>query len=243
MGAAAITPSSTTMSMLAVDAVSAGHVTTRQMLVIMLGADIGLTLTVQLIALSIHAYAPIIVLAGVLLMQFARRKQWRGTGQVILSLGLLFQGVHVIHEAAAAYAPGADLLTLLEIAQRHPIALSSLAAVLAIALQSSTATVGLVLSLAAASHTTAGGVPVTLGLALPVVFGANVGVSITTLIVGYGRVESRRLGAGESPGQARHRRPADRAAAAGHRLARHHAPADLCGRWRTRTPASASSRR
>ena len=193
MGAAAITPSSTTMSMLAVDAVQAGHVTTRQMLVIMLGADVGLTLTVQLIALSIHAYAPIIILAGVLLTQFARRRAWRGTGQVILSMGLLFLGVHVIHEAAAAYAPGPDLLALLDIAGRHPIFIAATAAVLAIALQSSTATVGLILSLAAASGTRAGALPVTLALALPVVLGANVGVSVTTLLVGFSRVESRRL--------------------------------------------------
>src|SRR6185503_1845570 len=47
IGAAILTQSSTTMSMLAVDVVQAGHLTTRQMMVIMLGADIGLTLTVQ----------------------------------------------------------------------------------------------------------------------------------------------------------------------------------------------------
>src|ERR1035437_2619466 len=97
LAASTLAPSSPTMSMLAVEAVQAGHVTTRQMLVIMLGADIGLTLTIQLIALPhVSDSAPIILLIGMLLMQFSRLRTYRGIGQVILSLGLLFLGVHVI---------------------------------------------------------------------------------------------------------------------------------------------------
>ncbi len=195
IGVASVTPSSTTMSMLAVDAVQAGHVTTQQMVVIMMGADIGITVTVQLIALSIDAYAPIIVLAGMLLLQFAHSRRWRGMGQVILSLGLLFMGMHVIKEAVSTSTPNPDFLTLLALARNYPVGLTCLAAVLAIVLQSSTATIGLVISLAAANSLAQHpGLQMNLGLALPVVLGANIGVGITTLIVGFGRVESRRLG-------------------------------------------------
>jgi phosphate:Na+ symporter len=194
LGVASLTPSSTTMSMLAVDAVQAGHVTTRQMVVIMMGADIGITVTVQLIALSIDAYAPIIVLMGMLLLQFAHSRRWRGMGQVILSLGLLFMGMHVIKEAVSTSTPNPDFMTLLTLAKNYPTGLTCLAAVLAIVLQSSTATIGLVISLAAANGAAHPGLQMNLGLALPVVLGANIGVGITTLIVGFGRVESRRLG-------------------------------------------------
>ncbi|HVX86514.1 MAG TPA: Na/Pi cotransporter family protein [Phycisphaerae bacterium] len=195
LGVASLTPSSTTMSMLAVDAVQAGHVTTRQMVVIMLGADIGITITVQLIALSFDAYAPIIILAGVLLGMFASSRRTRGLGQVITALGLLFMGMHVIKEAVTGTAPNHDFLTLLEMARHYPVGLACLAAILAIVLQSSTATIGLVISIAAANAASHPGLQMDLPLALPVVLGANIGVGITTLIVGFARVESRRLGA------------------------------------------------
>ncbi len=195
LGVASLTPSSTTMSMLAVDAVLAGHVTTRQMVVIMLGADIGITVTIQLFALSIDAYAPIIILVGVLLGMFASSRRTRGLGQVITALGLLFMGMHVIKEAVTSTAPNPDFLTLLEMARHYPVGLTCLAAILAIVLQSSTATIGLVISVAAANTASHPGLQMDLPLALPVVLGANIGVGITTLIVGFARVESRRLGA------------------------------------------------
>ncbi len=191
LGAASITPSSTTMSMLAVDAVQAGHITTRQMVMIMLGADIGLTLTVQLISISLEMYAPILILIGVLCMQFSSQRRTRGIGQVVLSLGLLFMGVGIIKQACVATAPSQDFLTLLEIAKNYPFGLAAMAALLSIALQSSTATIGLVISLAAAHSTQ---LPMDLTTAFPVVCGANVGVAITTLFMGFNRVDSRRLG-------------------------------------------------
>jgi phosphate:Na+ symporter len=70
---AIVAPSSTTVSLLAVSAVSAGHMTTRQMLLVMLGANLGLTVTVQVLALEIQDYAAIVILVGVGLFQFTSR--------------------------------------------------------------------------------------------------------------------------------------------------------------------------
>ena len=70
IGFSVLAPSSTTMSVLAVQMVQAGHMTTRQMLALMMGVDIGLTVTVLLISLQVHQFAMILVLAGVVMFRF-----------------------------------------------------------------------------------------------------------------------------------------------------------------------------
>ena len=109
-------------------------------------------------------------------------------GQVVLSLGFIFLGIGTIKAAAAGAADNPDLMKLLEIAQRYPIGMAALAAVTTFGLQSATATIGLVIGLGVAGA-------VELPLAVAVVAGANVGVVITALLVGWNQVESRRLAA------------------------------------------------
>jgi len=181
-------PSSTTMSVLTAQTVQSGRLTARQMLAVMFGADIGLTVPVLLIALRFEQYAPIFVLVGVVLYQFTVGARSRGIGQAVLSLGFIFLGIGTIKAAAAGAVENPDLMKLLEIAQRYPVGMAALAAVTTFGLQSATATIGLVIGLGAAG---AVGLP----LAVAVVAGANVGVVITSLLVGWNQVESRRLAA------------------------------------------------
>lgn len=190
VAAAVLAPSSTTMSLLAVQTVQSGHMNARQMLAVMLGANVGLTILVQLVALRLDAFAPLFLVVGYLMFQYARNSRPRGIGQVILALGFFFLAMSVIKTgvAAAHIGPESDLAKLIAIAERHPVALAVLAAVMATLLQSATATIGVVIGLGASGVT---GMPV----AIPVVIGANVGLAITTLIVGWQQVESRRLGA------------------------------------------------
>lgn len=179
-------PSSTTMSVLTAQMVQAGHMTARQMLAVMLGADIGLTVPVILIALRIEQYAPILVFFGVLLYQFTNGSKPRGIGQVVLSLGLIFLGIGIIKTAAAAVVANPDLMKLIDVAQRYPWGMAVLAAVLTLGLQSGTATISLVIGLGVVGV-------VDLPLAVAVVAGANVGVVVTSLFVGWPQIESRRL--------------------------------------------------
>jgi phosphate:Na+ symporter len=115
LGVSVLAPSSTTMSVLAVQTVQAGHLTARQTLAILLGADIGLTVTVQLIAMNLHEYAPILILIGVGLFQFTKHARSRGIGQVVLAVGFMFLGVLTIKNAAATIQPTGDVTQLLDI--------------------------------------------------------------------------------------------------------------------------------
>ena len=185
-----VAPSSTTISVLAVQAVQAGNLSARKMLAVMLGANIGMTIMVILIAFRLEAYAPVLLLAGVVIYNLAPSQAWRGAGQIVLALGLIFLALGVIRAAGAEFDPEGDFMRLLEIAQNYPVWMAVLAAVLTVVLQSATAAIGLVIALGAAGT-------VSLPLAVPVVVGANVGLALNTMIVGWaGGPESRRLGLG-----------------------------------------------
>ncbi len=200
-----LAPSSTTMSLLAVQTVRAGHLTARQMLSIMLGANIGLTVMVVLIALGFERFAPIILLFGVALFQFAKRNRIRGIGQVLLAVGFIFLAIEIMSQAAVdareawdASTTGAWSIINFQELQEHPFVLACCAAIMALALQSSTATIGLVIGLGTGLTGHADGIAgtATLRVAIPVVLGANVGLAITTVLVGWRHIEARRLALG-----------------------------------------------
>lgn len=188
-----VAPSSTTMSLLAVHTVQAGHLTARQMLTIVLGANIGLTIMVVLIALRLEQFAPVLILVGVALFQFTSRNRTRGVGQVVLAFGFIFLAIDVMQRGAlsaqAAWSePGASASEIInfDILQQYPLLLSLFAAVMAMALQSSTATIGLLIGVGATEA-------ISYKMAIPVVLGANVGLAVTTLIVAWRFIEPRRL--------------------------------------------------
>ncbi len=200
-----LAPSSTTMSLLAVQTVRSGHLTARQMLSIMLGANIGLTIMVVLIALGFERFAPIVILFGMVLFQFSKRNRIRGIGQVLLAIGFIFLAIEIMSHAAAearatwdTTATGAWSIINFQELQQHPFVLAGFAAIMALALQSSTATIGLIIGLGSGLSGLADGAAdtATLLVALPVVFGANVGLAITTLLIGWRQLEARRLALG-----------------------------------------------
>jgi len=185
-----ITPSSTTTSLLAVQTVQAGYMTTRQMLAVMLGANIGLTILVQLVALHLDQSAPFLILLGFVLFQYAGPGHARGIGQIILALGFFFLSMSMIKTAVSPsnLGPESDLGKIIAIAEKYPIWLALLAMVMATLLQSATATIGVVIGLSAVQA-------VGMEVAVPVVIGANVGLGLTPLIVGWRQIDSRRLAA------------------------------------------------
>lgn len=186
---ALLAPSSTSLSMIAVQSVRSGQVTARQMMVVMLGADVGLTVLAQLLAFPIEQLAPALALAGVALHQYGKTPRKKGIGQILLSFSILFIGIGTIKSASSAFDPHGDLAHVLVIAERHQYGLAMLTAVLAMLLQSSTATIGLVIGLGGANG------PLSGEMILPAVIGANIGVAAMTLAIGWGSLPSRRLAA------------------------------------------------
>ncbi|MCI0366526.1 MAG: Na/Pi cotransporter family protein [Phycisphaerales bacterium] len=189
IGLTIIAPSSTTMSLLAVQTVQAGQMTARQMLAVMLGANVGLTILVQLVSLNLDHQAPIFIFLGFVLFQYSTTSRAKGIGQIILALGFFFLAMFVIKYTvtSAGMGPESDVAKIIQIAERYPFWIAVLAAATATLLQSATAAIGVVIGLGAVDAAN-------LNLAVPVVIGANIGLALTTLMVGWRQIESRRLG-------------------------------------------------
>jgi phosphate:Na+ symporter len=182
-------PSSTGVSLLAEEAIDAGYVTLAPMLALMLGANIGFTVTVQLLAFKFYIYNTIFIAAGVPLYLFGQRQTARGTGQLLLGIGFLLLSLAVLSEAVAPWKDSANIRHVLQLLENHPWWLVAFTTLLGVALQSPTAVVGIAIALCAQQI-------LTTVAALAMVIGANVGVAVTGLIAGCTRTETRRMAIG-----------------------------------------------
>lgn len=181
-----VTPSSTAVSMVAVQMLSAGQLSAERMLAVFLGTNVGITAPAQLLAFRIQDYAPLFLLAGVLGFQFMKRNSLRGIGQCLLALGFMFQAMQLISTATKAIEPQGDLGILLHLIASHTWAVVTISSVLALVLQSSTAAMGFGIGLATTGLFSAEAM-------MAWVLGANIGIAFTTLMAGWNNLEARRM--------------------------------------------------
>ncbi len=175
---AAVNSSSVT-TVLLVGFVSAGVLDLSRSVAVILGANIGSTVTAQLVAFDVGAVALAAIGGGFLVRAISRGDRLRHIGELILGFGMIFHGMALMGQAMAplrSYGPFLELLGHME----NPL-LGTLAGALFTALvQSSAATTGIAIALAAA-----GVLPLTAGIAL--VLGANIGTCLTAIIAAIGK--------------------------------------------------------
>ncbi|HET9923763.1 MAG TPA: Na/Pi cotransporter family protein, partial [Methylomirabilota bacterium] len=170
----AIIQSSSATTLILIGFVSAGLVTFRQSLGVILGADIGTTVTVQLLAFKIQELSLLLVGVGFAMAFFGRRGLVKSLGQVVLGFGFMFLGMKVMNDGLAPLADN-ELTRQVLVALASNLFLAMLVgAILSAGMASSAATIGLALSLA---HQ--GLLP--LAAAIPIVLGANIGTCATAL--------------------------------------------------------------
>src|SRR6185437_6376972 len=109
----------------------------------LLGANLGITITVQLIALRLFDYYSVFIAGGLLLFLVAKRETVRGAGQIGLALGFIFLAMEITTSAAATVTANPDFNTILGVLVHYQVLLVLFSAVLTVVLQSSTATIGL----------------------------------------------------------------------------------------------------
>src|SRR5438093_1035523 len=159
----------------------------RQTLGIILGADIGTTFTVQLIAFKVTDYALLLVGLGFAITFLAGRRVVKDVGQAILGLGLVFLGLKVILEGMAPLRENRLALELVEALAGNPLMAVLVAAVFSALVASSAATLGGAIALA--SHGLIG-----LSGAVAIVFGAHIGTCATALTASVGATaEAKRV--------------------------------------------------
>jgi phosphate:Na+ symporter len=183
-----VAPSSTAQTLLTLQLLNAGKLSAASMLGFLLGANLGITVMVQLIAFRFFEYYALFLVAGLVAFQFMKSENVRGVGQAVLGMGFIFLAMNLIGTAARSLTGDPDFETILGVLVHHRVLLVVFAAAMTFLTQSSTATIGLALALGEAG---AAG----LDLLLPVVLGANLGIGLTSLAAGFSTWAGRRLAA------------------------------------------------
>ena len=171
--------SSSGTTVLVVGFVNAGLMTLRQAIGVIMGANIGTTVTAFIIGLKIEDYALPIIALGAVLLFFFKYEHIRNIGQIIFGFGMLFYGLQTM---GTGLKPLKDLSLfqdlMVELGQ-NPILGVLVGTVFTVIVQSSSATIGVLQQLA-----DDGGVA--LRTALPILFGDNIGTTITAVLASLG---------------------------------------------------------
>ncbi len=181
-----VAPSSTALALLAMQMLNTGRLTAERMLAVLLGANVGITVTVQLLAFHVQDFAGLFVLAGVIGFQFFHREAVRGVGQCLISLGFIFLAMGMIGDGAAAISADPAGREWVRLFSGHPVLTFLFVAGFTVCVQSSTASIGFAIALAASGLIGA-------DILLPWVLGANAGVALTALAAGWMTLEGKRL--------------------------------------------------
>ena len=175
----AVIQSSSVTTVLTVGFVSAGLMTLQQSIGVIMGASIGTTITAQIVAFKVTQFALAIVAIGFLLQFVFSNGRIRQYGLILLGLGLVFFGMNLMGEATyplRSYEPFIDLMQ----GMSHPLIGITLGAAFTAVIQSSSATTGVIIVLASQ-----GLVDLHTGIAL--VFGANIGTTVTAMLASIGK--------------------------------------------------------
>jgi len=170
--------SSSATTVMLVSFVQAGLMTFAQSMGVILGADIGTTITAQLIAFKLTDYALLMIALGFSLHMFGKRGTTKNVGDVILGFGILFFGMKLMSDAMSplrTYTVFIDTMKEME----NPFLGILVGALFTSLVQSSSATTGVVIVLAQQGL-------LTLEAGIPMVFGANIGTCITAGLASIG---------------------------------------------------------
>ena len=165
--------SSTGTTVMTVSFVNTGLLNLTQAIGIIMGANIGTTVTAQIIAFKIEAFALPLIAVGVVLSMCSRTKRLSYFANGVVGLGLLFMGMKTIEGATHIIAQYKDVLLMLG---QNPITGVIAGMVLTILIQSSAATIGLTMALASQGL-------ITLDAAIPIILGDNLGTTLTAVVV------------------------------------------------------------
>jgi phosphate:Na+ symporter len=179
VGATALLQSSTATALMTATFLGDGLVGLVPALAIMLGANIGTTLIVQIFSFDVSLLAPVLLGIGVIVFKNSVRTKIRDLGRVAIGLGLMLLSLHILLDTLAPAESAPNVQALLTVITGTPILNLMFGALLAWAAHSSVAVVLLVMSLAYSSFIT----PV---VAIALVLGANLGSAVNPMLEGGG---------------------------------------------------------
>ncbi len=178
-GITALIQSSSATTVLVVGFVNAGLMTLSQSLGVIFGANVGTTITAQIIAFKLTDYALPIVGIGMILYIFAKKRFWKFLGLFCLGFGILFLGLSIMTSVVKPFADHPAVINAFASINGRVLYGVLVGVLITALLQSSSVTVGMVLGFASIGLITIEG-------AIPIILGANIGTCITIIIASIG---------------------------------------------------------
>ena len=187
----AVIQSSTATIVLTVALIGAGVLNLKQAVSIVMGANIGTTVTAQIIRLSsidagdnlflmmfdTDTLAPLALIAGIILLMFIKKKSAKPVGDICIGFGVLFVGLNLMNDGVAPLV-GTDAFVAFVDFLSNPLLGILFGLILTVIIQSSSATVGMLQTVASVP-----GSGITFAMAYPIIMGINLGTCVTTALV------------------------------------------------------------
>ena len=184
----AIIQSSSATTVMTIGFVNAGIMSLQQAVGVIMGANIGTTVTAQLVSFNIEKYAPIAIGIGMVFWFFTKKKNIKNISEILIGFGILFVGMNFMKEAAAPVSEMSQVHDAMLYLSKNPV-LGILAGFLITGtIQSSSSSIGILIVLASQ-----GLLPIT--AALPVLYGDNIGTCVTSLLSTIGASRNARRAA------------------------------------------------
>jgi phosphate:Na+ symporter len=177
LGLTAVLQSSTATGLMVTSFAADGAVALVPALAIMLGANVGTTLIVQILSFNVVAAAPVLFIVGLLAFRGGARTRLKDLGRVAIGLGLMLLALHILIDALAPAESAPTMRTLFRAVTGDPLLCVVITAALTWAAHSSVAIILLIMSLAYSNF-------ITPSAALALVLGANLGSAINPLLEG-----------------------------------------------------------
>lgn len=174
----AIIQSSNATTVMVVSFVNSGLMNLMQATGVILGANIGTTITGQLIAFNLSDVAPLFVIVGVVMMMFCKKTKIKMFGEVILGFGILFMGLSTMGGALTSIKDSPQIVEFLR-SLEHPLAEIFVGFLITAVLQSSSATVGIVILMASQGLLEFTVCPF-------LILGCNIGACVSALVASLG---------------------------------------------------------
>ncbi|MGL4797469.1 MAG: Na/Pi cotransporter family protein [Paraclostridium sp.] len=184
----AVIQSSSATTVMVVGFVNAGIMNLTQAIGVIMGANIGTTITAQLVSFDLNGMAPIALGIGIVLYLFASKPKVKNVAEILIGFGILFTGMDFMKDAVKPLAEYQGFTDLLVTFGNYPLLGLLLGFGITAIVQSSSASMGMLIALASQ-----GLIP--LSAALPILYGQNIGTCVTSLISSVGASRNARRAA------------------------------------------------
>jgi phosphate:Na+ symporter len=182
-----IVQSSSATTVMTVGFVNAGLMNLNQAIGVIMGANIGTTVTAQLVAFKLTDAAPLIIGAGMVLYLIGKKKKTKDVAEIFIGFGILFLGMALMKEAIEPLEESQIFIDILSNFNNPLVGILAGFGITAL-LQSSSATTGLLLAVAGSGL-------ITVEMAFPIIFGQNIGTCVTAMISSIGANKTARRAA------------------------------------------------